>query len=171
MFFVTGASRSGKTSTISALVKREPKWTHIVASSVLRDIGRPLVNLDTTSAWANQLALAKELRRRGFLHSRRVLLDGHAVIELDAKPFPIQDQAFDDLAPYGIATIHDTKDRIIERRRAASRPSISEEELDLLQDREIEHSRSQATRLGVPFLLVKSGDIESLSNWLQGIQA
>lgn len=171
MFLVTGASRSGKTSTISALVKREPKWKHIVASSVLRDIGCPLVNLDTTSAWENQLALAKELRRRGLLHSPRVLLDGHAVIELDAKPFPIQDEAFDDLAPYGIATIHDTRDRIIERRRAASRPNISQAELELLQEREIEHSRSQAVRLGIPFLLVQSGDTESLSNWLQRIQA
>lgn len=167
MFFVTGASRSGKTSTLAALVKLEPQWAHVIASSILRDIGRPLINLDMTSAWENQLALANELRHRGLLHSRSVILDGHAVIELEAKPFLIQDQAFDDLAPSGIATVHEVKERIIERRRVAGKPEMTEERLDLIQDLEIEHSRAQAIRLGIPFLLVKSGDVQSLSNWLQ----
>lgn len=171
MFLVTGASRAGKTSTLTALVSQESRWRHIVASSVLREIGRPLVLLDHETAHQNQRALVDELRRRGLLDASNIILDGHAVLDVRSDPLPILDEDFDALGPSGIAVVRDDVLFIQRRRIEAARPKMSLASIDRFQSEEIEHSKSQAKRLSVPFLLLDSGDVSTLSRWLGEAQA
>lgn len=171
MFLVTGASRAGKTSTLTALVAQETRWRHVVASNVLREIGRPLVLLDHETAHQNQRALVDELHRRGLLDASNIILDGHAVLDVRSDPVPISNEDFDALGPSGIAVVR-ADVRCIQRRRIeAARPKMSLASIDRFQSEEIEHSRSQAERLAVPFLLLDSGDISALSRWLRQAQA
>ncbi|WP_407635469.1 AAA family ATPase [Neomegalonema perideroedes] len=171
MFLVTGASRAGKTSTLTALVSQETRWKHVVASSVLREIGRPLILRDHETAHQNQRALVDELHRRGLLNASNTILDGHAVLDVRSDPLPISNEDFDALGPSGIAVVRADVLCIQRRRIEAARPEMSFSSIERFQSEEIEHSRSQAERLSVPFLLLDSGDISALSRWLREAQA
>lgn len=170
MILVTGVSRSGKTSTLKALVAREPSWEHVGASGVLKDLGCPLVNLTAVAALSNQKKLIFELRRRGSIASPTVLLDGHAVLELAEGIFPLPEEIFDALAPSAIATVHDEVVRIFERRLASGRPKLEVDEIEKLQSLELQHSMAQARRLKVPHLKLLSGDYPTLSDWIKSVQ-
>lgn len=156
---------------LTALVSRETKWKHVVASSVLREIGRPLILLDHETAHQNQRALVDELRRRGLLNASNTILDGHAVLDVRSDPLPLSDEDFDALGPSGIAVVRADVLCIQQRRIAAARPQMSLASINRFQSEEIEQSRYQAQRLRVPFLLIDSGDISALSRWLNEAQA
>lgn len=166
MILVTGVSRSGKTSTLSLLVSQNKQWRHITASRILREIDRPLDDLDPGTALQNQRALVAELERRGLLKATNTLLDGHAVIEGRAKPLPLPDIMFDALSPSGIVVIHDDVRQIFNRRALVGRPRMSISDIKSFQSEEIELSKAQAIRLGVPFLKLQSGDTDQFSQWL-----
>ncbi|WP_147296793.1 hypothetical protein [Paracoccus thiocyanatus] len=144
---------------------------HVVASRVLREIGRPLVLQDHETAHQNQLALVDELRRRGLLGAPDIILDGHAVLDVRSNPLLISNEDFDALEPSGIAVVRADILDIQQRRIEAALPEMSLACIDHFQNQEIEHSRRQAERLGVPFLLLDSGDIYALSRWLREAQA
>ena len=170
MILVTGISRAGKTSTISALTALRPEWRHTLASKVLRDLGRPLYDLDEQSAEENQKSLAIELARRGIIADPMAILDGHAVLELRSTFHPISNHAFDALRPAGIAVVYDDVVEIMLRRQSADRKALSLEEIHAFQCSELSHSKYQSTRLGVPCIEVKSGQVERLLDWMRSTQ-
>ncbi|PYG29952.1 AAA family ATPase [Pelagimonas varians] len=170
MILVTGASRSGKTSTLKQLVALEPGWEHVVASRVLRQIGCPLENLSLEEAVSNQKLLIRELALRGQLREPNLLLDGHAVLEVQSKPVCLKDEVFDALNPDAVVVIYDSIQSIQFRRRKAGRGELSLQDISHFQKCEIEHSKSQSERLNVPCALIESGDVAKMSEWIQCIR-
>jgi adenylate kinase len=161
MILVTGVSSSGKTHTLERLVHAKPRFRHIRASEILRSLDRPTIGLTIESALANQRVLAAELYRLGLQADEDAMLDGHATVETTTGILPLPDETFERLAPQAIVHIEADPVSIAERSALRGQP-YSPREVANRQKLEREHARTQASRLGIPFHEVASGDVDAL---------
>jgi len=161
MIFVTGMSSSGKTHTLERLVRVAPSFRHVRASAILRSLGRPILDLTVEAAVANQHALVAELLRLGFLSDEDAVLDGHATVETTSGTLLLPDETFDALAPRAVVHI-EASPTLISERSALRGQSWNLAEATDRQKAERNHAWAQASRLGVPFYKVASGDVNAL---------
>jgi adenylate kinase len=157
MIFVAGVSRSGKSHTIET-VSTVRNFTHLRASRLLREAGRPLGPLSRAQAEENQRVLAELLMAAGQTYGRRTILDGHVMIETTEGPFPVPDGIFDQIRPTSIICITDDP-AAIAGRRADQGWTFDRREIERLQHIEIRCAQHQAARLDVPYHAIQANDI------------
>jgi adenylate kinase len=162
MIFVAGISRSGKSSTIEAFAKTRG-FTHIKASAMLRNAGRPLGPLSIVEAAENQLALIDLLKNDADTENSTAILDGHAMIETTDGAFPVPDILFDQLNLIKmICIINDPA--VIKKSRVESGWRFDLQEIIRLQEIEQECASAQALRLNIPFYKINAHDLSEFAH-------
>jgi adenylate kinase len=97
-----------------------------------------------------------------------VLFDGHAILETSEGVLPLPSEVFNALSPLGMVAVFEDAVVLSERRRAGEL-TAEPENLAAMQDFEIQHASAQAERLGIPFLMLQSGDAERLVRFAEDL--
>ncbi|HEX9946874.1 MAG TPA: AAA family ATPase [Allosphingosinicella sp.] len=168
MIFVAGVSSSGKTYMLRRLAERRPDIVVISGSQTLSSLGRPLRALTPEEALGNQWVLLAKLSARDLLAEARAILDGHAIIETTAGPMAIPETWYDAANFAGFVQVEAEPKTLAERRSSRGLPWTEREagELQTLERRELlRHS----TRLGRPYLAVRSDEVEVVEAWVDRV--
>lgn len=168
MIFVAGVSSSGKTYMLHRLAERRPDLVIVSGSRTLASLGRPLRPLTPSQASQNQWILLNELQSRGLLPRRDTLLDGHATIETTTGAFVIPPDWYDAAAFAGFIQVEADPRAVSERRSKRGLPWTEGEAADL-QELERRELLRHSTRLGRPYLAVRSDDLDAVENWMEPI--
>jgi len=171
---IAGLSGVGKTFVIEKLIRESGSYLHLSAGSLIK---KRLANLDRDrlrelekgSILANQYLMIEQFKEElNTINSRfSIIFDAHMVIDNDHELIEIPYEIFERLSPVRIIFLTDEAEKILERRKFDSsrkRPIRSIPEIIEQQNRSIIIAEKYSLRLSIPFIEIKSGDIQALSN-------
>jgi len=156
--FVCGLSKSGKSTLIDQARSEGIVADHIKASAVLRDLGRPTLEARASDVIANQELLVDWLDRSIRCNPRRVILDGHFLIESLDGPQLVPDSVLKSLPVTKVICVH-CEPKLIADRRAGSRFTQSLEEIEDLMAIEERQAARFARQIGAPISTVSATDV------------
>lgn len=168
MILVTGISGVGKSYTAERVVAAAPNLKHVRASELLVQAGRPVSFPTPSEMEENQRVLCRLLAEKDAVAGGKLVLDGHAILETRDGPRPTPSWIFDAL-PISVVLCVQDDPAVVAVRREAKHGRQEETQVRALQEAEEDYSLSQARRLGVPFHVVRSGDVESFRTLLRGL--
>lgn len=169
LIFVSGVSRAGKTSTISEFQSNHPDWAHIICSEILKKNSRPIARLSYELVQENQNFLVAALQELLPKCGSNIFLDGHLILPSREGDYVVSDDFLNQVSPNGIVCIVDSPKVISKRLRQTKKVYTTAREVKLKQRKDFLASVFQAKRLGIPFLLLRSGDIHKLEQWASKI--
>lgn len=159
MILVTGISGVGKSYTVERVVAAAAGLEHVRASELLARAGRPVSFPTPSEMEENQRILCQLLTERDSAAGGGLVLDGHAILETRDGPRPTPSWIFDAVPISAFLCVQDDPEVVAIRREAKhGRQEVTR--VRALQEAEETYSRNQANRLGVPFHVVRSGDVE-----------
>ncbi|KSV76441.1 hypothetical protein N185_14900 [Sinorhizobium sp. GW3] len=148
MILVAGASGTGKTTMLGRFVSSHPGFIHLKASMILRDLGRPLIDLSRAQLLENQKAL------QGYLTSLSItsttILDGHMTIPVGEALFNVPSSFLDGIHLSGMLFIQTNPQEIL-MRKGSLLTSGALGQLKRLQSAEYEHMKNVAAERDCPF--------------------
>jgi adenylate kinase len=116
IIFACGLSKSGKTSLIRNARLEQFGIQHVVASELLKSLGRSTTLLTRRDVVANQKILVQGLLALMSHCNSTILLDGHLLIETEATIEIIPVEELDALPLLGVIQIHEMPSTIFARR-------------------------------------------------------
>ncbi len=168
---IFGISGVGKTWLASRLAERRG-MRHVQAGELLRlakeDVeGRATTaeELRTGAVLDNQALLLQAFRRVGASEQRHIIFDGHSIVDTDAGLVEVPVAVIEGLNPCAIVFVKGEPREIAGRRSADSsrrRPLRSTEELAQHQALALTVCERYSAALGVPLIVVGSGDLDEL---------
>lgn len=163
MILVAGASGTGKTTMLGRFVSSHPEFIHLRASMILRDLGRPLVDLSHAQLLENQKALQGYLRSLSI--TSRTILDGHMTIPVGDALFNVPCSFLDGIYLSGMLFIK-TNPREILMRKGSFLTSAALGQLTRLQCIEYKHMKNVAAKRDCPFLSLNGADYAEIEQAL-----
>ena len=163
-----GLSQSGKTTLLKDAPLAELGFTHVRASTLLKQNGRPISQLRVNDVERNQLELATTLRGMLSVNRSYILLDGHLLIETNDGPQLVSDTSLKSLPLQGIIFAEEDADAVARRRQESESPlTHSREEIADLMHIEALHARRLARRFGIEIVTINARSTVSLMVALQ----
>lgn len=169
---IAGLSGVGKTFIIEKLASEFDSYFHLSAGSLIK---KRLANLDRdqlrklekNSILANQYLMTEQFKEELNTIDRKfsIIFDAHMFIDNDHEFIEVPYEIFKQLSPTRIILISDEAEKIIERRKfdnSRKRPIRSMPEIIEQQNRSIMLSQDYSSKLSIPFIEIKSGDIQAL---------
>jgi adenylate kinase len=160
-----GLSGVGKTTMGRQMIDQDEGIAHVSASDLLKaahsQTGEQLRTAQHDQLVANQGILAEALENWAFPDTaRHILLDAHSVIDNDRVLVDIPVAAIASLSPNRLIFLMDDPSVIVARRLSddRQRPARTVAELNDHQERSLKVCRGYSESIGVPLLVVKSGD-------------
>lgn len=164
--FVCGLSKSGKSTLIAQGELATIPADHIKASTLLRDLDRPTVDLRASNVVDNQDILVDWLDHSLRSDPRLVVLDGHFLLETVDGPQLVPDRALKKLPITRVICVRGNPAEIAQRRRGSSLTGSIEDIRDLTVIEESQARRfARLTR--VKLLTVNSGDVAAFRSALR----
>ena len=171
---IAGLSGVGKTFVIEKLVCESDSYFHLSAGSLIKkrlanlDRGQ-LRKLEKNSILANQYLMTEQFKEELNTIDRRfsIIFDAHMVIDNDHELIEVPYEIFEQLSPARIILISDEAEKIIERRKfdnSRKRPIRSIPEIIEQQNRSIMLAQYYSSKLSIPFIEIKNGAMQELSN-------
>jgi adenylate kinase len=158
---VCGLSKCGKTSLVNATKSVGLDWTRVRGSQLLDVAGKPTTGLTARQTLDNQQSLRDQLARLDS-HRRRLVLDGHLLIETVDGPQLVPDSAFSALDLAGVIAVA-IDPNILSKRRIETALTSDPEELADLMSIEKFQARRIARQFGVPFFNVEHDDANAFT--------
>lgn len=172
---VLGISGVGKSSLIAA-VAHHVNLLHLTASGLIK---AQLAQAQTSEQLRagpvvnnQQLMLREFARRAAAAEQPLIVFDGHNLIDTPTGFVDIPDTVFAALNLNALVFIEDAPETIAGRReadRSRPRPLRSTGELAGQQERAKHMAARVAGELGIPFLVVRSGDVAGLRGVLEAL--
>ncbi|CDZ35846.1 Hypothetical protein NGAL_HAMBI1146_15880 [Neorhizobium galegae bv. officinalis] len=141
MIFVAGASGTGKTTVLERFVSCHPEFIHLKASMILRDLGRPLLDLSKAQLLENQKALQGYLRSVSITST--TILDGHMTIPVGEALFDVPSSFLEGIPLSGMLFMQTNPQEILVR-KGSFLTSQALDQLKRLQFAEYEHMKKVA---------------------------
>lgn len=173
---VFGISGVGKSTLIGGAIKDHPAYAHIQAGTLikraLKDIPRDKLRLaDPETIIKNQSLLIEEFWRDVQEYSYScVIFDGHSIIDTGETLIEVPADIIAALKPCKIIFVYDDPQHIHSRRKSdetRKRSDASIEQIEEEQDRAMKQAERYATVLDVPFVNIKSGDLQALKSHMR----
>lgn len=172
---VFGISGVGKSTLIEGFIKDHPEYTHIQAGTLikraLKDVPRDKLRLaDPETIIKNQYLLIeefwKDVQEHGHTH---VIFDGHSVIDTGSTLIAVPSDIIEALKPCKIVVVNDDPQHIHSRRKNDTTRNRSDTTVDQIKEEQCKamgQAKQYANVLEVPFVDIKSGDLQALKDQL-----
>lgn len=171
---IAGLSGVGKTFIIQKLIHESDAYVHLSTGSLinkrLENLDRDqLRELEKDSILTNQYLMIEQFKEELNTIDRglSIMFDAHTIIDNDHELIEVPYEIFEQLSPVRIIFLSDEAEKILERRKSDNsrkRPIRSIPEIIEQQNRSIMLAQEHSSRLSIPFIEIKAGDIQSLSN-------
>ncbi len=163
MIFIGGASGTGKTTLLERFVSRHPSFSHVRASTILKDHGRPTYLTSAEEFEENQRVLRRYLIDANL--SARTLLDGHMVVRTGRQLLSVPDSFFEGLPVTAFVFLW-TEAWRISARKGHAQESIEKADIQELQQVELAHMQAVANRIGRPIKTFNSLQVVEIEHTL-----
>ncbi|MGJ3259051.1 MAG: AAA family ATPase [Rhodospirillales bacterium] len=160
MVFVTGLSRSGKSTAIEACGYRDMGFNYRRGSDILRDRGLPTADLTPAQSLRNQEEIVRALLSEQRFQCGATIFDGHLMIETTEGPQLVPQRPLEQLGIAAVINVFANADIVAERR---GDPSIYAADISLLEEIETVCATQLARRTGSRLERVDSEDLKHLS--------
>jgi adenylate kinase len=160
-----GLSDSGKTTAIEAANVEQLGIRHVIASKILRSLGRRTRELTVPQIVENQRILVRELLKELEESSKPLLLDGHLMIETGNGPSLVPLDLLDALPLVGIVLVEAAPQIILARRKTGDR---SADDIAALIAIEASQARKLSARRKIRCVVVESADQNALISAVRG---
>ncbi len=163
MIFIGGASGTGKTTLLERFVSHHPSFSHVRASTILKDHGRPTYQTSAEEFEENQRVLRRYLIDANL--SARTLLDGHMVVRTGRQLLGVPDSFFEGLPVTAFVFLW-TEAWRISARKGHAQESSEKADIQELQQVELAHMQAAANRVGRPIKTFNSLQVVEIEHTL-----